>query len=162
MHFNTVPPPISPISVNGNLSAQNSPKIFHLTHSGHQSGGGVFFFLNKLKKSYCIFSIFGRDGSQLWHSGCLVFIMARGIFSCGMQTFSCNMWDLVPWPGMETWSPALGAWSLSHWTTSEVPETKALAITYGLDELAHYFFADLIFHLPSPKHSTPTTLTTLT
>ena len=30
---------------------------------------------------------------------------------------SCSMWDPVPWPGTEPGSPALGAWSLSHWTT---------------------------------------------
>ena len=28
---------------------------------------------------------------------------------------SCGMWDLVPWPGR-----ALGAWTLSHWTSREV------------------------------------------
>ena len=31
------------------------------------------------------------------------------------------MWDLVPQPGMEPGPPDLGAWSLSHWTTREVP-----------------------------------------
>ena len=31
------------------------------------------------------------------------------------------MWDLVPWPGIEPGPPALGVWSLSHWTTREVP-----------------------------------------
>ena len=31
------------------------------------------------------------------------------------------MWDLVPWPGIEPSPLALGAWSLSHWTTREVP-----------------------------------------
>ena len=35
--------------------------------------------------------------------------------------FSCSMWDLVPWPGIEPWPPALGVQSLSHWTTGEVP-----------------------------------------
>ena len=30
------------------------------------------------------------------------------------------MWPLVPLPGIESWPPALGAWSLSHWTTREV------------------------------------------
>ena len=43
-----------------------------------------------------------------------VLVVARGIFSC-------SMWDLVPWPGIVLGSPALGAWSLSHWTTREVP-----------------------------------------
>ena len=31
------------------------------------------------------------------------------------------MWDLVPWPGIERRPPAWRAWSLSHWTTREVP-----------------------------------------
>ena len=38
-----------------------------------------------------------------------------------MPGLSCSMWDLVPWPGIEPGSPALGAWSISHWTTREVP-----------------------------------------
>ena len=37
-------------------------------------------------------------------------------FSGGMRSFSCSMWDLVPWPGTGPRSPALGGWSLSHWT----------------------------------------------
>ena len=32
------------------------------------------------------------------------------------------MWDLVPRPGIEPGPPALGAQSLSHWTTKEVPQ----------------------------------------
>ena len=32
-----------------------------------------------------------------------------------------GMWDLIPWPGIEPSFPALGAWSLSHWTTREIP-----------------------------------------
>ena len=31
------------------------------------------------------------------------------------------MWDLVSRPGIKTQSPALRAWSLSHWITREVP-----------------------------------------
>ena len=31
------------------------------------------------------------------------------------------MRDLVPWPGLERGPPALGAWSLTHGTTREVP-----------------------------------------
>ena len=31
------------------------------------------------------------------------------------------MWDLVPWPGIEPGPPALGAQSLSHWPSKEVP-----------------------------------------
>ena len=52
---------------------------------------------------------------------CQVLFAACRIFSCGMKTLSCGMWDPVPWPGTEPWSSALGAQSLSHWTTREVP-----------------------------------------
>ena len=47
--------------------------------------------------------------------------LSCGIFSCGMRTLSCSMWDLVPWPGIEGGPPALGAWRFNHWTTREVP-----------------------------------------
>ena len=43
-----------------------------------------------------------------------VSVVALGIFSCAMR-------DLVPQAGMEPGPPALGARSLSHWTTREVP-----------------------------------------
>ena len=32
----------------------------------------------------------------------------------------CGTWDLVPWPWIEPVSPALGVWSLNHWTMREV------------------------------------------
>ncbi|XP_028355588.2 GATOR complex protein NPRL3-like isoform X1 [Physeter macrocephalus] len=44
-----------------------------------------------------------------------------GIFVAVCRIFSCGMRDIVPWPGIEPSPPALGAWSLSHWTTREVP-----------------------------------------
>ena len=47
--------------------------------------------------------------------------MAGRIFSWGMRTLCCTMWDLVPWPGIEPRLPALGVQNLSHWTTTEFP-----------------------------------------
>ena len=38
-----------------------------------------------------------------------------------LRIFSCCMWNLVPWPRIKLEPPALGAWSLSHWTAREVP-----------------------------------------
>ena len=38
------------------------------------------------------------------------------------------MWGLVPWPGIEPGSLALGAWSLSHWTIREVPHKAVLEV----------------------------------
>ena len=34
-----------------------------------------------------------------------VLVAAWGIFSCGMWTIRCSMWDLVPWPGIEQGNP---------------------------------------------------------
>ena len=48
-----------------------------------------------------------------------------GVFSllhADMWTcLSRSMWNLVPWPGIKLKLSALGTWSLSHWTTREVP-----------------------------------------
>ena len=50
---------------------------------------------------------------------CQVSVATHGIFSCGIQTLSCGMWDLVPWPGIEPRHSAQGAWNLSHRTTGK-------------------------------------------
>ena len=44
----------------------------------------------------------------------LVLVAAHGIFSCSMR-------DLILWLGTKLGTRALGAQSLGHWTTSEVP-----------------------------------------
>ena len=49
------------------------------------------------------------------------FYLAELGLSCSMWALNCCIWDLVPWPGIETGPPALGVQSLSHWTTGEVP-----------------------------------------
>ena len=72
----------------------------------------------------------GRPG-VLWFMGLqrvghdwvteLICLAALGL-SCNMWTLSCGVWDLVPWPGIESGLPALRAQSLSHQTTREVPQ----------------------------------------
>ena len=57
----------------------------------------TFWVVFLLKKYICLF----------------IYLTVRGL--------SCGMWDLVPGSEIESSSPALGAWSLSHWTTREVP-----------------------------------------
>ena len=44
------------------------------------------------------------------------------VAACGLLVVAC-MRDLVPQPGIEPGPPALGAWSLTHWTAREVPES---------------------------------------
>ena len=61
--------------------------------------------------------IFGYARSWLQHSGSFFFFF---LSSCSMWTLSWGMWDLVPRPGIEPQSPALGAQGLNHWTRVEI------------------------------------------
>ena len=47
-------------------------------------------------------------------------MVAQGLSCIMWDLFSCGMWDLVPGWGIKSSPPALGAQSLSHWTTREV------------------------------------------
>ena len=63
-------------------------------------------------------------------AACRIFVVACGLLvaACRLLVVACRllvaacMWDLVPRPEIEPRPPALGAWSLSHWTTREVPQ----------------------------------------
>ena len=80
-----------------------------------------FFFKGKTKPTY-LFSCF---------LGCARVLVA----AC--RIFSGNMWDLVPWPGIEHWPPTLGAQSLNHWTTREVSESfSVLALSLSFSSCA--------------------------
>ena len=68
----------------------------------------------------------GCTGSWLQHMGSLMFIETCGIFSGSMWTLSCSTCDLVLWPGIKLRPPELGTWSLSHWTTREVPQSVSI------------------------------------
>ena len=49
------------------------------------------------------------------------------VAACGLLVVACKllvaacMWVLVLRPGIEPGPPALGVWSLTHWTTRKVP-----------------------------------------
>ena len=53
----------------------------------------------------------------------LLFIWLCQVLVEACKVFGCGMWDLfiVPWSGIKSRRPALGAWSLSHWTPRGVP-----------------------------------------
>ena len=62
---------------------------------------------------------------------CLPWILVlahHGIFHLhwGIRPPSLHMWDLVPRPGIEPRTLAVGAQSLSHWTTREVLRISSL------------------------------------
>ena len=48
------------------------------------------------------------------------YLAAPGLIAA-RRIFSCSMWDLVPWPGIEPQPPTLGGHYPSHWTTWEAP-----------------------------------------
>ena len=57
------------------------------------------------------------------------------VAACERSVAAC-MQDLVPSPGVEAGSPALGVQSLTHWTTSEVPESSSLKkIDHGYENI---------------------------
>ena len=53
-----------------------------------------------------------------------------------MQTLSCSIQDLVSQPGIKPGPPALGAWSLTHWTTREVPMVDAITVKSYIEKMA--------------------------
>ena len=55
---------------------------------------------------------------------CWFFLIKKILFLyLTASSLSFSMKNLVPWLGIEPWSPALGpCMSLSHWTTREVPD----------------------------------------
>ena len=61
--------------------------------------------------------------------GCTVLVAACGIVTCSLWTFSCGMWNVVPWQGIEPRSPAWAIRSLSHWTKRKGPLQAYFQIT---------------------------------
>ena len=53
-----------------------------------------------------------------------------------MLGLSCGIWDLIPWSGIEPGPLSLGAWSLSHWTTREVPSDGAYSPLWDTEILS--------------------------
>ena len=62
----------------------------------------------------------------------LLIYLTEPSLSCGTRDLRSSLWHVesitVPWPGMEPRPSALGARSLTHWTTREVP-VHALFLT---------------------------------
>lgn len=65
--------------------------------------------------------------------GFLIFFF---FFFCGGVEICCMACRIsAPWPGMQSATPALKAWNLSHWTTKEVP----VKLLIWLHFLSHSF-----------------------
>ena len=58
---------------------------------------------------------------------------------------SCSMGDLVLWPGIEPRPPALGARSLNHWGTREVPVSQILMLHFHYHSfISAYFLISIV------------------
>ena len=67
---------------------------------------------------------------KLFLKNIYLFIWLRQVLVLACGIFSCGIWDLVPWPGIEPGPPALGVRSLSHWTIREAPEVRKTPSIY--------------------------------
>ena len=47
------------------------------------------------------------------------------VWLCQVLVAGCSMGDIVAWAGIEPGSPASWTWSLSHWTTRDVPNSPS-------------------------------------
>ena len=56
---------------------------------------------------------FVLEHSFLFKNILFIYLAALGL-RCSIQTLGCRIWDLVPRPGIELRTPALGAWSLNQ------------------------------------------------
>ena len=85
-----------------------------------------FRFLKKLQRSQSSYVPFTQVQFPLVVHSSNPTLKKNIIYLFGAPGLSCGMWDLVSWPWMEPGLPVLGAWVLSHGTTTEVPNLTFL------------------------------------
>ena len=49
----------------------------------------------------------------------------------------CGLWDLVPWPGIESRPPSVEAWCPNHWTTRKFP-TLCRLLMFNLSQIFYF------------------------
>ena len=83
-----------------------------------KDGTNMLFFL----KNYSTFDLlfWQREAASEFSKGTssLFFSLLFNFIFFFLRLVTCRI--LVPWPGIKSWPPALGAWSLNYWTTGEV------------------------------------------
>ena len=87
---------------------------------------GTFFSDSQIKthRPTTLIISFPFSGRDFFPNYLFIYVAVSDL-CCSMQTLSCGMWDLVPGAGIRPGPPSLGAWSLSHWTTREVPRKES-------------------------------------
>ena len=77
-----------------------------------------------------------------------VLVVALGVFSFSMWSFTCRMYYRDPGPRIKPRAPTLGSWSLNYWNTREVPDWSFLLSFQSLLYLfPHWFYHFLHFWL---------------
>ena len=89
-----------------------------------------FLFLIFIKKFLYIYLYIPGLCCSKW---ALFFNTYFYLFTClAVLSVSCVLWYLIPWPGIKPRCSALGVWSLSHWTTREVPAGELVVVACGI------------------------------
>ena len=92
----------------------------------------LFFFFQYLFQNFYLYIYLYIPG-LCWRQWALFFHTYLYLFIClAVLGVSCVMWDLIPWPGIKPRCSALGVWSLSHWTTREVPAGELVVVACGI------------------------------
>ena len=84
-----------------------------------EESGLLLFFFFKFKILFT-FNVLPSEFFSFFRKKYLIFWL-WWVLAVAFGIFSCSVWYLVRWPGIKPQPPALGAWSLSHWTTRKVP-----------------------------------------
>ena len=80
----------------------------------------------EIKMSYSKYSTTFQK--KIWFLKSYLFTCLHQVSVAACRIFTCGVWGLVPWPRNEPGPSALAAWSLSHWTTTEIPENTTLIL----------------------------------
>ena len=102
----------------GKESARNAGDLGSIPGLGRSPGGGNCYPLqySGLENSmdYTVHGV-TKSRTRLSH------FYLHQVLVAACELFSCNTWDLAPQPRIKPGPPELGAQSLSHLTTGEVP-----------------------------------------
>jgi len=67
------------------------------------------------------------------------------VFSCNIRILSCGMWDLVPWSGMESWTPCIGSMESLPLDHQGSLERNSFPRSTWLSFLSTFFFFSLFY-----------------
>ena len=73
----------------------------------------------------------------------LIYFIIYLFWLCWVLVAAC-MQDLVPSPGFEPGPPALGARSLTQWTTKEVPGKILMLVIYAFNSYSTLWTTEII------------------